>query len=177
MNDFIVDLYALIPLLAFDPRLEEAPATSITSTPSLSATNPGARVLHKKSQLAPSVDLFFRALNLVFFSPYASHAISPPWRAAAFAKRLLSASLYFPSTTVLRSIEFVTALIVREPKVEALLATEDRTADGVYRADVDDPQVCNPFATSFFELGVLEATHYDERVRKQAAKLARYNRS
>lgn len=177
LNDFITDLYGLIPTLSFDPRVEEVPSSNITSTSTLSVTAPGARVLHKKSQLAPSVDLFFRALNLVFFSPYASHSISPPWRAAAFAKRLLSASLYFPPATAVRSIEFVTALMVREPKVEALLSTEDRTADGVYRADVDDPQVCNPFASSAFELGVLEETHWDERVRKAAKSLGKYVRA
>lgn len=177
LNDFITDLYGLIPTLAFDPRLEESPTSTITTTSTLSVTTPGARILHKKSQLAPSVDLFFRALNLVFFSPYASHSISPPWRAAAFAKRLLSASLYFPPTTAVKAIEFVSALMVREPKVEALLSTEDRTADGVWRGDVDDPQVCNPFASSAYELGVLEGSHWDERVRKAAGKLGRYVRS
>lgn len=66
--------------------------------------------------------------------------------------------------------------MVREPKVEALLSTEDRTADGVYRVDIDDPQVCNPFASSFFELGVLEGSHWDEAVRKEAKKLGRHVR-
>lgn len=68
-------------------------------------------------------------------------------------------------------------MMVREPKVEALLSTEDRTADGVWRGDVDDPQVCNPFASSAYELGVLEGSHWDERVRKAAGKLGRYVRS
>lgn len=63
---------------------------------------------------------------------------------------------------------------MREPKIEALLASDDRTADGVYRQDVDDPQVSNPFASSFFELGLLESQHWDERVRKEAGKLTRY---
>lgn len=116
-------------------------------------------------------------MNLVFFSPFASHSISPPWRAAAFAKRLLAAALHLPPNTAVRAIEFVQALVVREPKCEALLSTEDRTADGVYRQEVDDPQVCNPFATSAFELGLLEGSHWEEKVRLQARKLSRYVRA
>jgi nucleolar complex protein 3 len=145
---------------------------STTTLTSLNAS--GARVLHKKSQLSPSADLLFRALSLVFFSPYASHASSPPWRSAAFAKRLLTSALQFPPSSALRSLDFVKQLLVREPKVEALLCSDDRTADGVYRADVDDPQVSNPFAGSFFELSLLESQHWDERVRTEAARLTRY---
>lgn len=63
-------------------------------------------------------------------------------------------------------------LVGKEPKLEAMLATEDRTADGVYRYDLDDPQLSNPFAGSFWELGMLERDHWDEDIRKQAGLLA-----
>lgn len=63
--------------------------------------------------------------------------------------------------------------MVREPKVEALLASEDRTADGVWRGDVDDPQMANTFAGSLFEIGLLES-HWDQSVRMEAKKLGRY---
>jgi nucleolar complex protein 3 len=72
----------------------------------------------------------------------------------------------------MRCIEFVKMLMNKEPKLEALLATEDRTADGVYRPDLDDPQLANPFAGSFWELGLLERDHWDEDIRTQAGKLA-----
>lgn len=121
-------------------------------------------------------DMLFRALNIVF-SPRASGAAAAPWRTAAFAKRLLTACLHWPPGAVLRALDFVGGLLAKDAKLEALLATDDRTVDGVYRADLDDPQLSNPFATSFWELHVLRQTHYDARVRRAAEKLAAFIRS
>lgn len=121
-------------------------------------------------------DMLFRALNIVF-SPRSSGSASPPWRSAAFSKRLLTASLNWPPATVLRALDFVRGLIAREPKLEALLSTEDRTVDGVYRPDLNDPQLCNPFGTSFWELHILQQSHFDARVKEAARNLATCTRS
>jgi nucleolar complex protein 3 len=121
-------------------------------------------------------DMLFHVLNIVF-SPRTSGTASPPWRSAAFAKRLLTASLNWPPATVLRVLDFVEGLIAKDPKLDALLSTEDRTVDGVYRADIDDPQLCNPFGTTFWELQVLQQSHFDARVREAAKKLANFTRS
>jgi nucleolar complex protein 3 len=118
-------------------------------------------------------DLLFRALHLTF----APRVSVPPWRAAAFAKRLLSAALHWPGAIALRALEFVARLVAREPRLEALLSTEDRTVDGVYRPDVEDPQLCNPFATSAYELHLLQTVHVDARVREAAANLVNYVRA
>ena len=67
--------------------------------------------------------------------------------------------------------------MAREPRLEALLSTEDRTVDGVYRPDVEDPQLSNPFATSAYELHLLQTAHIDVRVREAAADLANYVRT
>ena len=72
---------------------------------------------------------------------------------------------------VLRALEFVGGLIAHDPKLEALLSTEDRAAGGVYRADVDDPQLSHAFGTSFWELHLLRKNHYDAQVRKEAGKI------
>lgn len=56
----------------------------------------------------------------------------------------------------------------REPRLEALLSSEDRLVNGVYRPEVDDPQLSNPFAGSAFELAMLADSHADSRVRKAA---------
>jgi nucleolar complex protein 3 len=101
----------------------------------------------------------------------------PPWRAAAFAKRLLSAALHWPGALALRALEWVAKLVVREPRLEALLSTEDCTVDGVYRPDVEDPQLCNPFATSAYELHLLQTAHVNPQVREAAASLANYVRA
>lgn len=132
------------------------------------------------SELRPAkhesvADMLFRALNIVF-SPRTFGTVAPPWRSTAFAKRLLTASLHWPPAVVLRALDFVAGLIAKDPKLEALLSTEDRTIDGVYRPDIDDPQLCNPFGTSFWELHSLKA-HWDAGVRGKASELLDFARS
>ena len=119
-------------------------------------------------------NMLFRALNLVFFSR-SSSAKPPPWRTAAFAKRLTTASLYFPSSTVARALKFVQRLFSIEPKLDALLSVEDKMANGVYRSDIDDPQLCNPFATNLWELQLLSQRHGDHEVRQIANELLHHS--
>jgi nucleolar complex protein 3 len=126
--------------------------------------------------MTPStLDLLFRALHLVF-SPRTLGASAPSERAAAFAKRLLTASLKWPPTAALRALEFVGGLLAKDAKLEALLSSEDRATNGVYRPDVDDPQLSNAFGTSFWELFLLQQQYWDERVRKEAGKLSAFIR-
>ena len=116
------------------------------------------------------IDILFRALNVIF-SPKTSGATASPWRSAAFTKRLLSVSLQWPPFAALRALDFVGSLITKDPKLEAMLSTEDRIFDGIYRADVDDPELCHPFESSFWELHALHQNHWDPRVRQEAKKL------
>ncbi|KAF7363412.1 Nucleolar complex-associated protein 3 [Mycena sanguinolenta] len=109
-------------------------------------------------------DMLFRALDIVF-SPRTFGAAAPSWRAAAFAKRLLTAALHWPPATAVRALEFVGGLLSKDPKLAALLSTEERAFDGAYRPDVDDPQLCNPLGTCFWELVALSGQHWDPRVR------------
>jgi nucleolar complex protein 3 len=74
---------------------------------------------------------------------------------------------------VLYALEFVGGLVAKDSKLEALLTTDDRTFNGVYRPDIDDPQLCNALGTSFWELQALRR-HYDHRVRAEASKLLNY---
>lgn len=115
------------------------------------------------------IDMLFRALNVIF-SPKTSGATSP-WRSAAFTKRLLSVSLQWPPFAALRTLDFVSSLIAKDPKLEAMLSTEDRIFNGIYRADVDDPELCHPFESSFWELHALHQNHWDPKVRQEAKKL------
>ncbi|KAI8998713.1 nucleolar complex-associated protein 3 [Trametes punicea] len=157
LSDFINRLYAILPQLALMPDIEAPPPsqakTSVRSPPPPS-----------------TADVLFRALHLAF-TPRSSAAAAPPWRSAAFAKRLLSAALQWPPATAVRAIELVAVLIERDPKLEALLSTEDRAGNGVYRPDLDDPQLSNPFGTSFYELHTLAEKHWAEQVRVAAGKL------
>ncbi|KAJ7109342.1 nucleolar complex-associated protein-domain-containing protein [Mycena epipterygia] len=121
-------------------------------------------------------DMLFRALNIVF-SPRTFGAAAPPWRAAAFAKRLLTAALHWPPAAALRALDFVGGLLAKDAKLAALLSTEERALDGAYRADIDDPQLCNPFGTCFWELLALGGQHWDPRVRAEAGKVMAFTRS
>jgi nucleolar complex protein 3 len=152
LSDFINYLYTLIPPLGISPDIEQPSST------------------HKGTASQSPSDMLFRALNLAF-SARSSASGSPSWRSTAFAKRLLTAALNWPPSTAVRAIEFVGRLIVRDNKLEALLSTNDRSADGIYRADVDDPQLCQPFGTSFWELLLLENGHYDKKVQEAARKV------
>ncbi|KAG6818144.1 hypothetical protein H0H87_000049 [Tephrocybe sp. NHM501043] len=156
LSDFISALYALILPLSLMADIDAVP-------PSLATGSRPAKT-HSVS------DMLFRTLNIVF-SPRSLGAAGPPGRSAAFAKRLLSASLHWPQATALRALEFVGGLVAKDPKLEALLSSKDRTFDGIYRADLDDPQLSNPFGTSFWELHALRKKHWDGRVRAEAERI------
>ncbi|KAH7930810.1 nucleolar complex-associated protein 3 [Leucogyrophana mollusca] len=163
LGDFVNHLYTIILPVSQLPEIDDSPPSAFHST--FRATRP------------PSVaDMLFRALTIVF-SPRSSGNAALAWRSAAFAKRLLIASLNWPPATALRTLDFVEGLIAKDPKLEALLSTEDRTVDGVYLPDIDDPQLCHPFGTTFWELQLLRQSHYDARVREAAHKLLNYTRS
>ena len=96
----------------------------------------------------------------------------PPWRPAAFTKRLLSAARYWPGSVALHALGFVAKLVVRGPRVEPLLSADGRTVYGVYRPRVENPQLSNPFATSTYEFYLLQMAHVDAQVREAATNLA-----
>ncbi|KAF8333993.1 nucleolar complex-associated protein 3 [Cantharellus anzutake] len=166
LRDFVNFLYAIIPQLSFVQNLNEASSTSSSTV----LSQPNHRKTTHGSQ-APLGDLLFRALELIFMTR-ASVGSHPSWRAAAFAKRLLTTCLHWPSPLVSKTLEFVNSLLVKEPTLEAMLSTEDRVTDGVYRPDVDDPQMANVFATSFWEVKLLARRHVDEQVRLKARSFA-----
>lgn len=164
LSEFTTQLYTLILSLSL------APPQHLVIVDVAPAPHPTAMSANTMAPSSTTSDLLFRALHLAF----APRESIPPWRAAAFAKRLLSAALHWPGLVALRAVEFVARLVARLPQLEALLSTEDRTVDGVYRADVEDPQLCNPFATSAYELHLLQTVHVDAKVREAAANLANH---
>lgn len=121
-----------------------------------------------------TIEILFMALNLILIPKWGK---APSYLMAAFSTRLLSLSLQTGPEATLRILEFVQTLLGRDPKLDSLLSTEDRVANGVYRADVDDPQLCNPFAAAWWEVLALEERHYDLRVRKSATALRHWKPS
>ncbi|KAF9246550.1 nucleolar complex-associated protein-domain-containing protein [Melanogaster broomeanus] len=163
LGDFVNHLYSIILPASLLPRIDDTPETEFIS---------GIRIT-KPPTIA---DMLFRALTVVF-SPRTSGNTTMPWRSAAFTKRLLIASLNWSPSVGLRALDFVESLIIKDPKLEALLSTEDRSVDGVYLPEVDDPQLSHPFGTSFFELLQLQQRHYDSRIREAARRLSSYIRT
>ena len=159
LDDFANHLYKIIPRLSLSLTLEDAPSTV---TPS------NARGLlfeqHSISQL------LFRALTLTL-TP--KHGRVPSYLLAAFGKRLLGLSLHIPSNASVRAINFVQSLLAIDEKLDAMLSTEEVHGgiDGIYREDVDDPRLCNPFGCVWWELASLEERHWDPEVRRAAARL------
>lgn len=94
----------------------------------------------------------------------------------AFSKRLLVSALHWPKNTALRSLDFVRQLLVKERSLDSMLNTEDRKRDGVYRYDIAEEGLSNPDATVWWELSLLETSHFDEEVRNAASNLARWTK-
>ncbi|KAG9125944.1 hypothetical protein FRC07_005522 [Ceratobasidium sp. 392] len=160
LNDFVQHLYGIILPLSLSPNIESSQPSS---------TN------QHSVHLSSSSDLLFRALTKVF-TPCTTSSAHPPWRIAAFAKRLLTAATHFPPHSAVRALEFVSALIQKHPQLDALLETDDCVANGVYRPDVDDPQLANAFASGVWEVRVL-GRHWDARVREAAGRIENFIRS
>jgi nucleolar complex protein 3 len=156
LSDFISSLYAIISPLTLMPDIESPFPTPFEFGDTRESV----------------ADILFRALTLIF-SPARS---GTTWRSAAFAKRLLTASVHWPPSTAMRALQFVGGLIAQQPKLEALLFSEDRSCDGVYRPDINDPQLCNALGASFWELYVLHK-HCDLRVREEASRLVNFSRT
>lgn len=167
LSDFVNHLYALIPFVGIS---NEAGDTGGNSLVKLKDSGAG-KLTDNDSDWSSQAQMVFHVLHLIFSRNTRSG--SPAWRAAAFAKRLLTAALQWDSATTIRTVQFVARLVGESPKLEALLTTEDRSFDGMYQPEMDDPQLCHPFGTSFFELMLLK-NHIDPGVREAARTLACY---
>ncbi|KAL7418527.1 hypothetical protein Q5752_006985 [Cryptotrichosporon argae] len=172
LADFINALYGLIPSLCIDTGIEDPPAVSSAAAAAPAALHHGRGGQRPPAHTQSTADLVFRCLDAIFFPRFVSQAnASPAVRTAAFAKRLTEAALVLPAASARRALEFVRRLVVREPKVEALLDTEERAGEGTYRPESADPQIANPWATSLWEVELLRS-HFDGKVRAEAKRLA-----
>ncbi|SCZ87624.1 BZ3500_MvSof-1268-A1-R1_Chr2-2g05090 [Microbotryum saponariae] len=164
LGDFVSALYALILPLSLSPTFEETPYLGRNS---ITTTN---RITAKLAQT--EADLLFRALAAIHLTP---RSLPSPIRTLAFSKRLLSASLHWPAASQLRALTFLRSLLIREPKLEAMLETGDRRVDGKWKGAVDEPERAEPEGTCWWEAG-LYRSHPDDKVRDEVKKLVNYQR-
>ncbi|WVF72950.1 hypothetical protein IAT40_007768 [Kwoniella sp. CBS 6097] len=162
LADFINHLFALLRPLSLDTGIEDPPILPPTSRVKANDKNAGVHTLSTSA-------LLFRCLNASFFSRHSGR--SPPYRTAAFAKRLTECALHFPPLTAKAAIAFARGLMSKEAKIEGLLDTEERMADGVYKAEMEDPQLVNPFATSLWEAGILGDKYWERGTREEMKKM------
>lgn len=176
LHDFVVELFALLRPLSLDTGIEDPPnlteATAAAAAKQYRAGGTKASADRQPAHTLSTAALLFRCLESIFFPRiFARTASAPPLRAAAFAKRLCECALMFPPATARESLSFVRRLASKEPKLANLLDTEERTFDGVYRPEMDDPQLTNPFTTSLYEVDLLAQRHWEHKVRGEAKRL------
>jgi nucleolar complex protein 3 len=68
-------------------------------------------------------------------------------------------------------LEFLEKLLVNEPRLQALLSADDRSRNGLYRPELDDPELSNPFASSLWELSYLAQYHSDDKIKTKSKEL------
>lgn len=176
LSDFVTELFALLRPLSLDTGIEDPPnlsaAAAATAAKQYRAGGTRATADRQPAHTLSTAALLFRCLESIFFPRmFARTAAAPPLRAAAFAKRMCECALTFPPNTAKEALSFVRRLAAKEPKLANLLDTEERMFDGVYRPEMDDPQLTNPFTTSLYELDVLAQKHWEHKVRGEAKRL------
>ncbi|KAI9492352.1 nucleolar complex-associated protein-domain-containing protein [Zychaea mexicana] len=93
-------------------------------------------------------EMLTRGLELMFLKKQQV----PVNRMAAFVKRFSVVALNMPNKTVMNCLQLVKRLINKDRRLDALIQSEDRAASGVYMPYLQDPDLCNPFGTSLYEL-------------------------
>lgn len=175
LSDFINALFGLLRPLSLDTGVDDPITyTQLAKTffgrPSRFRLLVPGRLPPKTTPLSslPTSQILLRCLHSVFFS---RHATNPPWRTAAFVKRLTECSLFFPPAFAKAILELVATLLSRDAKLEGMLDTEERTYDGTYKPELDDPQLVNPFATSLYEVLLIEGKYWEKHVKEEGRKL------
>ncbi|CEP07336.1 hypothetical protein [Parasitella parasitica] len=113
-----------------------------------------------ESQKETESEMLIKGLELMFLKKRQI----PVDRLAAFTKRFALVALNMPNKTVLQ------CLALKDHRLDALLQSEDRASSGIYAPLLEDPELCNPFGTSLYEL-FLYQNHYDPNVRAIAKAL------
>lgn len=160
LSDFLRGLYSLLLPLS---------ANAFIDQPAFNAAGVKQR---------STADLLFRALDLSLNVQPRSAAggTAPATRQAAFARRLLGCALEWPGVVAAQAVRFVRGLLVRDKRLLALLDGDELAADGMWRPDIDDPDLANALAGPAWEVAILKEKHVDEGVRKAASALVALTR-
>jgi hypothetical protein len=91
-------------------------------------------------------------------------------RVAAFAKRICTLAMNSPPHLSIALLHIIRILLAKFPKVQQLLGSEYTYAAGTYNAIIDQPDHCGPFATSLWDINLLQA-HWHPVVAKHSQQV------
>ena len=166
LSFFSSHTYRSLYPLALDADIELGPKALHLPDPNQSQQNDH----RNRVNVSTPVLLLIRALNSILLTPSQP---PPTVTAAAFYKRLLTASLQLPEKSCLALLSLLNHLAEKHGrKIEALWYSDERKGDGVYRGDSDTVEGTNVMAVGS---GVWEAEllrkHYCPKVREQVLGL------
>ncbi|KAJ1813777.1 hypothetical protein LPJ75_003048, partial [Coemansia sp. RSA 2598] len=196
IKDFFYQIYALMPPLATTAQIEATRMSALSDgtrytiylSPADVAAANAARIARRKGALASGsadeqldeamweetvrseADLLFECLELMFLG---RSKVSSITRVASFCKRLCECALYWPPRTAVRAIEFVHKVFIKYPALERMFSSEEQAGSGLYLQEMDDPDMCNPFATCLYELHWLQIHHHSS-VQEAVARLLEF---
>ncbi|CAG8474317.1 4812_t:CDS:10 [Funneliformis caledonium] len=160
LKDFYTQMYTIIMPLAMNPYMEKSELEQLKADEGK---------VSNATYIATEQELLMKGIDFILFK----RKQIPTDRSAAFLKRLSIACMNWPSKTVLKCLTTMKKMIQRQSRLDALLSSDDRAVNGIYRPDLNDPELCNPFATSLWELNLLQK-HYDPKIRTAAVQLATF---
>jgi nucleolar complex protein 3 len=83
------------------------------------------------------------------------HRKIPIERVGAFVKRMATLCLSLSHNDCIATLKSVKKALMKFPSLEAYLDADGRLGTGIYDPYRNDPQLCNPFATSLWEISLL----------------------
>ncbi|KAJ2719589.1 hypothetical protein GGI07_005115 [Coemansia sp. Benny D115] len=199
LKDFFYQLYALLPPLSTNAQIEATRMSALSdgtrytvylSPAEVAAANAlrigqerdakedgakqeGDNQLNEamwEETVRSEADLLFECLELMFLG---RTKVSSLTRVSSFCKRLCEGALYWPPKTAVRAIEFVHRLVIKYPSIDRLFSSEEQAGSGLYMREMDDPDMCNPYATCLYELHWLQI-HHNAAVQSAAVRLLEF---
>ncbi|KAK9325685.1 nucleolar complex-associated protein-domain-containing protein [Lipomyces orientalis] len=188
LSFFITYLYGIIMPLSLSPDIEYSSKSLRLEDPLHSDEIAG--VLEEKVNLATEMEMVVKTFDVLFFNKHYKTVsfgtgTNNNLRMVAFAKRLCLAMLHFPDKSCYAAMKILENLCVKysgrsgsggsesnvgSGALAALFSTDDRVMNGLYRPEIDEPELSNPAAANIWESFLLEK-HYSPRVAESARRL------
>ncbi|KAK7206209.1 nucleolar complex-associated protein-domain-containing protein [Myxozyma melibiosi] len=190
LSFFINYLYAILMPLSLSGDIEQSNKSLRLADPLKRDDEFAKSKLEARVNLSTEMEMVIKCFDAIFFNRHYKTVsfgtgTNNNQRMVAFAKRLALTSLHFPEKSGFAAMKILENLCIKYssqvgPKAAgdkdissgalgALFSTDDRVMNGVYRADIDSPELSNPQAAYMWETFLLQK-HYSPRVAATALK-------